>query len=79
MVMKRADESRPYVQVAVFRDSDTSKRVAVSLLWVTTIQETDMDTVFTFLDGSTQSVQAGFDTVADAFVASVPPKPRRRQ
>jgi len=75
---KSEQAPQPYVQVAVFRDSDTGKRVAVSLLWVTTIQETDMDTVFTFLDGSKQSVQAGFDAVADTFVTSVPPKARRR-
>lgn len=76
---KNEPSPQPYVQVAVFRDSDTGRRVAVSLLWVTTIQEPDMDTVFTFLNGSKQSVQAGFDTVADAFVASVPQKARRQR
>ncbi|MDP9194667.1 MAG: hypothetical protein M3P06_23465 [Acidobacteriota bacterium] len=69
---------QPYVQVAVFHDSDTGNRVAVSLLWVTTIQETDTDTVFTFLNGSTQSVRSGFDAVADAFVATVPKERRPR-
>jgi hypothetical protein len=78
--MSKSEQApQPYVQVAVFRDSDTGKRVAVSLLWVITIQETDVDTVFTFLNGSKQSVQAGFDTVADAFVASVPAKARRQR
>ena len=75
---KSEQPPNPYAQVAVFRDSDTSKRVAVSLLWVTRIQEADTDTVFTFLDGSTQSVQASFDAVTDSFAASIPAKSRRR-
>jgi hypothetical protein len=72
-------EQRSYVQVAVFRSSDTGKRVAVSLMWVTTIHDTDIGTVFTFLDGSTQTVEESFDRMAERFMGSVPPEPKPKR
>lgn len=71
-------EQSPYAQMIVLRDTYTGNRVAVNMLYVRAVEDTESGSVLTFSDGDKVTVDERFDVVMLAVIGSLPRGRRQR-
>jgi hypothetical protein len=69
MAARKQPQTSPYAFIVVLTDADTGRKVCVSGMWLTRVEDSERGTVIHLLNGDLVRVEESFMAVARAFAS----------